>query len=310
MLNGKSVLVTGAKGFLGSHLILRLIEVGAKVYATGRGVETTSPRKLSNLTFLGNPLIAEKYLRDLNTNFDYIYHFSSSSSVSKSFNNRINSNAQDLGVLYEILEYLRKYSPYTTLILPSSAAVYGENASQSLKETEPLKPISPYGLNKYFSEELCKYYIRCDSLKIRIVRLFSLYGPGLRRQLVWDALEKLRLGTTLFSGTGNETRDWLYIKDAIRFFVNLPQMKCDESPILNVGTGRPSTTRTLIEYLAHHQNIDASIRFDGSIRPGDPTRLVADTTYINNLGWVPEVLLEDGLKECIGWHKAQVQIER
>ena len=310
MLNGKSVLVTGAKGFLGGHLISRLKEVGARVYATGRGVEVTSPRERSDLIFLGNHMITERYLKDLNTNFDYMYHFASLSSVSLSFNNPIESNAEDLNALYEILEYIRKNSIGTKLIFPSSAAVYGQSTNARLRESEPLRPISPYGLNKYLSEELCNYYIRCHSLEIKILRFFSLYGPRLRRQLVWDALEKIRLGNTVFSGTGEESRDWVYIKDAIELLIRITQVRFDENPIMNVGTGITYTTRYVIELLAQHLQAKVNITFDGATRPGDPTRLVADTTQVTNLGWIPEYSLENGLKECVRWYEAEVQVER
>ena len=115
---------------------------------------------------------------------------------------------------------MRVYNPKAQLIYPSSPAVQGEHTNTPIKEDYVGKPASPYGYHKKIVEDLCQSYSEKYSLKISVVRLFSVYGNGLKKQLLWDAYNKIRYSSkeVEFWGTGEETRDFIHIEDVLIFF--------------------------------------------------------------------------------------------
>ena len=114
---------------------------------------------------------------------------------------------------------MRLYAKDSQLVIPSSAAVYGQKNEKSISVHDVLNPVSPYGNHKRICETLSKFYSNYYKLRISIIRLFSLYGPGLKKQLLWDACNKIYSGDQIYSGTGLEKRDWIYIEDAINLIL-------------------------------------------------------------------------------------------
>src|SRR6185312_5873943 len=126
--------------------------------------------------------------------------------------------------------FLRCYCPQATLVVPSSAAVYGAVRQIPINESGPRNPISPYGVHKKIAEDLCYSYARHFGARIALVRFFSVYGAGLRKQLLWDACNKLVVGDGRFGGHGNEVRDWLHIEDAARLLIAAAQHAAPTCP--------------------------------------------------------------------------------
>ena len=119
-----------------------------------------------------------------------------------------------VGSTAALLEYIRVDCPGAALVYPSSAAVYGHAVQLPMQEDGPLRPVSPYGVHKKFAEDLIRSHCVMFGLRASIVRLFSIYGEGFRKQLLWDACRKLLAGEREFFGIGDETRDWLHVDDA------------------------------------------------------------------------------------------------
>jgi UDP-glucose 4-epimerase len=137
-----------------------------------------------------------------------------------------------------------------------------------------------------------------------ILRFFSLYGPGLRKQLLWDLARRLaaRPAKLELSGTGGELRDFLYVDDAVRLVGLAMDAAVSESPlILNGGRGTPVSVREAAETLALALGSAAAIGFSGEVRAGDPAALVADISGARALGFSPEVGFEPGAKAFAQW---------
>ena len=113
--------------------------------------------------------------------------------------------------------------------------MYGNADALPIAESTPINPISPYGVHKQIAEELIRSYAHHFSLSVAIVRFFSLYGPGLRKQLLWDACTKIEKGDFDFYGTGHEVRDWLHVQDAARLLLTLPSHASSDAVIVNGG---------------------------------------------------------------------------
>ena len=168
----------------------------------------------------------------------------------------------------------------------------------------PVQPISPYGISKLAGEQYMRLYARLHSLDTRVVRPFSIYGPGLRKQVVWDMLVKLHQPqpAALF-GTGEETRDFVYIDDLCAGLVRVGEAGAPGG-IYNVCSGQETTIATIARKLSQ-QTGRPPLTFTGKIRVGDPTRWRGDCTELHALGWRPAVSLDDGLRATVDWFTTQ-----
>jgi UDP-glucose 4-epimerase len=186
------------------------------------------------------------------------------------------------------------------LVLVSSAAVYGDGGAQRLEEGRPLAPISTYGRHKAAAEDLLLGAVGSSA----IVRFFSLYGPGLRKQLLWDACHKLRAPRPTFAGTGAELRDWLHVDDAVTL-LGIVASAGERQLLVNGGTGIGTSVASALGTLAAALPGAHAPVFSGEVRSADPVALVADPRRAEALGWRPAVSVERGLAEYARWFDAQ-----
>lgn len=146
-----------------------------------------------------------------------------------------------------------------------------------------------------------------------IVRFFSIYGPGLRKQIFWDLCAKIRNSkdTISMSGTGDETRDFIHVADAARLLAALAQKPRTAQPgILNGGTGRATTICEAVGLMAAACGADLHISFDGVQRAGDPLHLVADVSKLGRIGFRPLIGLDKGLSDYVDWRDRDMQNQR
>jgi len=170
--------------------------------------------------------------------------------------------------------------------------------------TAQLRPVSPYGMHKQMAEELCNSYAQHFGISVAIVRLFSVYGIGLRKQLLWDACTKLSRGPAIFGGTGDETRDWLHVEDASQLLL-LAGLAHNPSPfIINGATGVGVPTRQILGTISQAFGGHDGAQFSGICRPGDPVHLVADMVGAEALSWQPSRILQLELSHYLEWFKA------
>jgi UDP-glucose 4-epimerase len=176
-----------------------------------------------------------------------------------------------------------------------------------IAEDHGLAPISPYGVHKRLAEELILCYVNHFQLRASIVRLFSIYGRGLRKQLLWDACSKLVKGDYTFAGTGNEVRDWLHVEDAASLIFAVIGSTDYGCQIINGGSGAGISVRDLLTHVAQALGLNgADVHFSGSSRTGDPSIYVADIVRSSRLGWQPQKHWQTGVAEYVRWWQEQV----
>jgi UDP-glucose 4-epimerase len=156
------------------------------------------------------------------------------------------------------------------------------------------------------AEDICLSYSRNFEIPVAIVRLFSVYGIGLCKQLLWDACNKLSLGPSTFGGTGEETRDWLHVEDAARLLLSVGISNTSGRFIFNGGTGVGVSTREIVEPIAKAFGGADRAKFTGKRRLGDPIDLVACMDHDNALTWQPEKSLDIELQLYINWFIKEV----
>ncbi len=297
--------VTGAAGFLGGAVAAAWVRAGWKVagfdtapgWAGGCAHWITGEVHRDALTRAAGEIGAPEVM----------FHAAGGSSVGASVADPDGDFARTVLSVRETLAFLKAEAPDARLIYPSSAAVYGAASSESLAEMAPLKPISPYGQHKVEAELTIFSAVAAFGLHAVVLRFFSLYGPGLRKQLLWDLARRLATQPAQLelSGTGQETRDFLFVDDAVRLVGLAAGADAAPSPlILNGGRGEAISVRRAAETLARALGAKTSIGFSGESRAGDPAALVADVSEARAHGFSPQVRFEEGAQRFARWFAA------
>ena len=207
----KKILITGVNGFIGFSLFEYLSKIkNFEVY----GIGTNKKYKRKKILNIRYTKITTKSLLALKKVPDLIIHCAGSGSVGSSYSNKSNDYLENFRTTQDTLEYCRMKCSIKKLIFISSAAIYG-----NFVNLKKIKPLSPYGRNKLLAENLCIKYHKKYELDLAVLRLFSVYGDGLKKQLIWEACKKLRNNNLIFYGDGEESRSWINIKDVIRAII-------------------------------------------------------------------------------------------
>ena len=208
---------------------------------------------------------------------------------------------------FNLLEALRLNAPECHLIYLSSAAVYGNPKELPVREEASCKPISPYGFHKLICENLCKEFYEIYGLKTTIARIFSAYGPGLRRQVVWDVCNKILTQPSLnLQGTGKESRDFIHVRDVARAIYHISETSSSIGAIFNLGSGNETTIQDLVNLILKHLEKDKLIQFDNKVPVGSPVNWRADISKLNQIRFFAEVTLSQGVSVYSKWCQAEV----
>ncbi len=300
----KKILITGAKGFLGSHTAKYFKGLGYITYGIGHGDLLVDECCAIGLDYWYKSDITIEAVKDIGVEYDLIVHCAGSGSVGFSIENPYQDFKKTVDGTLEILEYIRLYNQNAHLIYPSSPAVQGECENKPIKEEYIGKPASPYGYHKKIAEDLCKSYSEKYDIKVSIVRLFSVYGRGLKKQLLWDACNKLiKLNSKAeFWGTGEETRDFIHINDVVNLFEKITLSK-KRYILCNGGSGKRYTIAYVVNMINTLLNSKSDIKFNGLINKGNPIYYWADLAESKKYNFKVKIKFEDGLKDYVEWIK-------
>jgi UDP-glucose 4-epimerase len=299
-----TAVVTGAHGFLGRHAARLLAQRGFRVLGLGHGDWCQPEWEAWGLSKWHRSEVNLQTLVLHAGSPQVIIHCAGGGSVAFSVANPLGDFARTVVTTANVLEYIRLYAPECRMVYPSSASVYGTAEVLPIREDSRVSPISPYGTHKLMSEQLIASHARQFGTPAAIVRLFSVYGPDLRKQLLWDACSKLSRGEMEFMGTGHEERDWLHVEDAAQLMLAAVDHATSHCPVVNGGYGEGVTVRDIVTYLSHclFEQPSAPI-FSGAQRMGDPSRYVADIVAARAWGWQPERGWKQGVEEYARWWK-------
>ena len=302
----KRILITGGCGFLGYAIASYYRKKNRKNKIFGLGHSTLNNRALSNIYDVWvEGSVDENNLNTIREPLDLIIHCAGVGSVGYAELNPGISFGKTVNATVELLEYIRKFQPNSYLVYPSSPSVYGETPDNRISEGSNRNPKSIYGTHKKICEDLVRKYSDIYNLRAAVIRYYSIYGPGLEKQLLWDAMQKiynLKNNQAIFWGSGNETRDWIFIDDAVELLDNLYLLN-KKFIIVNGGTGIRLTIREILEELKSITINSVELFFNGEGRPGDPMYYQADMTLLYSLAsWRPKIGIKDGLSRYKKWY--------
>jgi UDP-glucose 4-epimerase len=298
----KTCLVLGASGFIGSHIVDHFLSdhydvIGVDVMTVNRQ-QTPGYRHYAGA-------ITDELLQLLFTQnrIDTVVFAAGRASVQASFQSPVTDHQENVMAFLQVAEALRRYAPSAYLMLLSSAAVYGNPSSLPIHETAHTKPISPYGFHKLQAELIAQEYATCFQLRISALRLFSCYGEGQRKLLLWDLCKKMEQpGTLELKGKGNESRDFIHVQDVASFVLHLATNPPMGFSLFNVASGMESSIREIAEKLVENFDPKRNVDFEGKENTGNPDNWCANIEAMKGTGFTPAVELEEGIRRYARWY--------
>lgn len=305
------VWVTGANGFIGRHLVQELAGAGHAVHGVGHGaISATEARQLGLQSWINGEIDAANLnaLAAAHGLPARVFHLAGGSSVGVSIERPFEDFSRTVASTARLLEWLRGSAPDCVVIAASSAAVYGADHVGPIAESAVPAPMSPYGQHKWMMEQLCHSYAQSFGVNCSIVRLFSVYGPNLRKQLLWDICSRLAANEPVLTlgGTGSEIRDWTDVRDVARLLAGLAQPSSQQTfRIVNGGSGRGTSVADIAAGLIKLWGGNTVVQHSGVSRPGDPASLLADDAMLRQIGFDWRIPLDRGLADYVAWFKGQ-----
>ena len=299
------MLVIGSEGFIGKHVVTYFKNKGWDVH--GCGLRDAHDPGYSYHLVDANRTCYASVLQT--TGFDVCINAGGSGNVAGSIKHPARDFQLNVSDTQMLLEALREHGQSCKYLHISSAAVYGDPAVVPIKENSTLSPVSPYGWHKLLAEQLCKEYHEIYKLRIVIARPFSVYGPGLRKQLFWDLFQKYQQepAHVEVSGTGKESRDFIHIKDVLKAFELLIENAPMQAESYNIGSGIETEIAEVVNLFFHAVDKTTRVSFNRNVREGDPLKWRADISRLSSIGFKPQVGLREGIEDLTRWLKLSSQ---
>ena len=292
------LLIVGSRGFIGSHC-MDFFSRDHEVWGCDVILDYTTPK------YIPIDAVDSDFLNLFQQlDFDVCINCSGAASVPFSLEKPFNDFKLNTLNVFKLLDAIRQYAPKCKFITMSSAALYGNPEELPIKEDARMAPVSPYGCHKMMAEMICEEFYKHWGIKTCCLRIFSAYGPRLRKQLFWDMYNKVQKEKELtLWGTGNETRDFIYVKDVVQILDLLIRCGKFEGTIYNAANGVQKSIAEVASTFVNVLGSDVRIVFTNETRKGDPLNWEADISKIKMLGYTPQYSLEQGIKEYIDWVK-------
>jgi len=301
------LLVTGISGFIGRYVARHFIEQGWSVV----GIDNSPPENapLANLKAYHRLQLPDSTLATLIASYSpqVFVHCAGRASVGSSITDPASDFYGNTLLTFEVLNTLRVNAPQCKFIYLSSAAVYGNPQSLPISEEHLPFPISPYGFHKLQGEQLCLEFSKVYGIATASARIFSAYGPGIRRQVMWDICHKAIFQDSItLQGTGQESRDFIHALEIAKALFIIANKAPMQGEVYNLGTGIEVTIAELAELLLEALDYQGSLKFDGEISAGNPLNWQAEITKMQALGFQPGVPLKQGVRTFANWCRAEL----
>lgn len=313
MLRNKKVLVTGAAGFIGSHLVEKLVEMNCQVKCfiryTSRNnwgcLEFVPTKVKNNVEIFQGDLLNSDSVRKAVKGVDIVFHLGCLIAIPYSYvHPREVISANVIGT-YNVLE-ASKDEEVKKVVHISSSEVYGTAQFVPINENHPLQAQSPYSASKIAADKIAESFYLSYDLPVATVRPFNTYGPRQSaRAVIPTIITQILSGETVYLGSMSPTRDFTYVEDTVEGIIKIAENKDTIGKVINIGSGREISIGELTDKIIEITEGGVKVIFDANrVRPeqSEVERLCADITKAKELlKWTPKVSLKEGLKRTIEW---------
>lgn len=301
----RRVLVTGGAGFIGSHLVSRLVELGVETCVLD---DLSSGRRANipnGVAFIEGSVLDPKAVLLALDGVDVCFHLAAVASVARCNEQLVQSHAVNLGGFLTVVDASRERAPY--LIYASSAAAYGDVSQVPLREEGPVAPQSPYGVDKYGCELHATAAARIWGLDSVGFRFFNVFGPGQDPTSPYSGViskfaSRLMQGETLkIEGDGLQTRDFIYVADVVDGLLKAADYRLSGARVCNLCTGKETSILDLASAMAEAFGCELRTEFLAP-RDGDIRRSVGSPALFQSIFGRPRITsLSDGLRALENW---------
>jgi NAD dependent epimerase/dehydratase len=320
---GQRVLVTGAGGFIGSHLVERLAQEGAKVTALLRYTSRNQPGCLAFLPseLLAGVELARGDVRDLDVvrglvaQADIVFHLAALIGIPYSFARPQEVIDTNIIGTANVLLAARDGNGVRRILLTSTSEVYGSARYVPMDEEHPLQAQSPYAATKIAADALGISFHRSFGLPVVIARPFNAFGPRQSARAVIPAIISQAVsGLPLRLGSLDTTRDFTFVADTAEGFLDVASSDACLGEVVNLGTGREIAIRDVVRIVGETVGRELEVKVDQQrLRPqaSEVTRLLADASKAKRLaGWEAHVPIEEGLRRTVAWISEHMDLYR
>ncbi len=321
---GRSVLVTGAQGFIGSWLAERLIDNGAHVVATVRDMPVMSRFAIEGLedrcTRVWSDLQDTSELLRIIAEYEITccFHLAAQTIVGSAKRSPHSTFETNVRGTYNLLEAFRVAGGAESIVVASSDKAYGEAETLPYEEGQPLAPTFPYDTSKACADMIARSYAETYRMPIAVTRLANVFGGGDFNfsRIVPDTVRSLLSGSAPFvRSDGSPERDFLYIEDAVSAYTSCGENAAQNGIMgraFNFGSGNPVRVIDIVEMLIDISGADVRPELLGNGTPdGEIDRQCLDSSNANEqLGWVPRWELRDGLEATYSWYEEEFKRSR
>jgi len=310
------VLVTGAGGFIGSHLVEELVKQGEEVRAfvrynsrDERGLLEDLPKEIqSQIEVVSGDLKDPDGVKKAIKGCTKIFHLGALIAIPYSYVHPFNFVQTNVIGTAHLLDACLENSGVEKIIHTSTSEVYGTAQYIPIDEKHPLQAQSPYAASKIAADKLVESYNLSFGLPITTIRPFNTFGPRQSlRAIIPTIISQAIYGKKIRLGNVEPRRDFLFVKDTVRGFIELAECSKAVGKVVNIGTGRDISIKELVKKILSQMRQGGEIKVEGRrIRPerSEVMRLIADTRLAKKLfKWAPRYTLEDGLGETIEWYR-------
>lgn len=319
----EKVLVTGADGFIGSHLVEKLLNLGFNVKAfvyynsfnSWGWLDTLPKDELSEIEVISGDIRDTDGVREALKNVNTVYHLAALIAIPFSYHSPASYVDTNIKGTLNVLQAARELGTSRVLIT-STSEVYGSAKFVPITENHPYHGQSPYSATKIGADRLAEAFYRSFSMPITIVRPFNTYGPRQSaRAIIPTIITQLLCGSsTIKLGALTPTRDFNYVKDTVNGFIKIAESEKAVGEEINIASGCEISMKTLAEELIHEINSEAKIELDKTrIRPkkSEVTRLLGSNEKLKKLtSWKQQFTFKEGIKETIEWFKIKENLDR
>ncbi|AVQ33857.1 NAD-dependent dehydratase [Staphylococcus muscae] len=303
------LLITGGAGFIGSHIADHYHAKSHEVFV----LDNLASGHRENIPFIDEDHFFEVDVCDTEKvtdiiklhQFDVVIHLAAVVSVVDTVNQPVKSNKVNIDATLNLLETNREHNPQLKkFVFASSAAVYGNNPQLPKTTQSIVQPESPYAVQKYAGEQYTKMYHHLYDLPTTALRFFNIYGPKQDPNSQYSGVISIMKRkfdndeTFTFFGDGEQTRDFVYVKDLVNAIALVVENSETNGEVLNVGTGNQTSLKDIFSAFESSYQKTVDYQFEPA-RKGDVKHSVADVTPLKEIGYEPQYTINTGLEEYL-----------
>lgn len=304
-------LITGGAGFIGSHIVRRLVADGQRVRVVDNLVTGLLPRiadLMDGCEFIEKDLADDGVCDEVVDGIDFVIHQAAIPSVQRSVRDPITSHRANVTATLNLLESCKK-AKVQRFVYAASSSAYGDTEVLPKVETMATNPLSPYALQKLVGERYCQLYFELYGLETVCLRYFNVFGPQQDPHSEYSAVipkfaTKLLAGETItVNGDGEQSRDFTYVENVVQANLQAIKAKAASGKVCNIGCGTRLSLNQLIKALEKIIGKTASVTY-GPPRRGDVRHSLADIRQAKALlGYYPGIAIEEGLQRTVATYR-------